>query len=1336
MAIHCGIAFPSAEEFRAAFVARGPACFVPFPDEVAAGERIEVDVTLLEARLEVQGEVTGADFDEAGNVGLTVMLDEPSWKAVRALDVALAEGKTSLFDTARLRISPVVTAAPAPVVTPGDEVRELLEPGTLIDGRFRIEAHLASGGMGDVYRAEHVLLKRPVALKMLRRSLSSDPEMWSRFEREAQLVSRLENPHVVRVFDFGRTSAGQLFLAMEFVEGETLDHRLERGPLAPAEAVEILSQVLDGLGEAHGLGVVHRDLKPPNIMLGHRRDGGDRAKILDFGIARLSDGVATAQNAKLTQLGVVVGTPAYLAPEQALADELDHRTDIYAMGCVAFELLTGQPPFVGNDLRKIISQHLTSAPPDPVKLRPDLAAFPALIAAVLKALSKEKEHRFQNVGDFSEALRRALVAPGATPVPMVAPTPVPAPSTSWPPPAPEWAPAPVPVSSSTPSAVVAPADDFFASVGAPPLMPLQGEGKAPSASGPLRGVVADEVLARLQAAPSAPGEGVFARVEVLGPAPRTAAAQACLGRVLESIASAGGFLSSVDEEGAMFGFVGLGGSPAGRATRALLAARDAVSLESARLGVAATIRGLAGSATFPFGPAVGDNARKQLARGRANTLWLEQRFAGPAGRLCELSSSEVPGLVACGTPRRRVRAAPELIGRRPLVEALERRLSSLQQGVAAPLLVRGPASSGHSSLAHLLINVARKRGSLALGTVGLAEPNGALVDLLCAAVGVDPAERMAKLNAALEPLPLVDSARQAALCLAGVRPLPVVLTPGQAAHALRVVLRAVAVDRPMVLAFDGIHAMDPASAAAFVSMASRPASRELIVGFAAPSGFDAQLAGVQAIALAPLSGPEVQRLLSVALGTVAGPALTKYVLEQSGGAPGTALELLAWLDDGGLLLDATGSVELAEPALGAPRGSAARAAFEVLPAEERRCLQAAVLLGERFDWGVLCGVAPATAQVVASLQATGWLVNDGPRKGRFRSEALRGVVPPLAPEVARETRARCSAVFIAQGKANPASVDSGLLARHLTAAGDGVRAMPLWKHALEQSIARHDARGAGQAWQGLAAAVGLMPVSEAQARTRVEALARAASLALVLEDTARARLLLDEALVGAAGLAAPSPEFLLLEARVLRAEGRRVKAAEVLAAAEQAAAGSAVRALVLSERGEAREVEGDLEGATKAFEEARALAEGAAELARWHGDVDLAARLEARLATLCFARRDVGKARGLLESSLSKWRANGWAFAEARVLSTQGTVLAFQQRFVEAASAYGAAALAGARCGDLLFQARALLQQAKAVRKAQGDSAAMKAVALEARKLCVVLGWEQGRLDAVALLGQ
>ena len=1317
--IRCGVTFQSVEEFRTGFAATGPACFVPYPDEVAPGEVLDVDVTVGDARLELRGEVTAADFDEQGNVGLKVLLDAASWKVVQQFTAEYVQGteSASVFATARLNLSPLITAQPPINPAPALEAERnaRLTPGIVVDGRFRIESHLATGGMGEVYRAEHVHLKRPVALKLLRRVFSTDPEMWGRFEREAQLVSKLENPHIVRIFDFGKTADGQLFLAMEFVEGETLEDRLKKGPLAPGDAVEILAQVLDGLNEAHGLGVVHRDLKPPNIMLGHRRDGGERAKILDFGIARLTDALSPGESGRITQLGMVMGTPAYLAPEQALADEVDHRTDIYALGCVAYELLTGRPPFVGTELRKVISQHLTAAPIDPALLRPELARLPALCAAVLKALSKEREQRFQNVIEFREALRHAMQPPGAPEVPLAAL--VPEPSAPWPPA--DWAPAPAPAAANAaPPAAVEEANDFFVSVGSGVF-----EADAPSLAA--------------ASVPKLEGEGVFLRVEVLGAQPNSAPALTCAAKLKTLISAAGGVIVSQDEEGFTFGFLGKGGYPSGRVTKAMLVAREAVLLEGVKLKVPASVRALAGLATFPLTPKASEKLRRQLVTARAGNLWLEHPLSGPAARLCEITATSVSGIVACGHPIRRTRNAPDLVGRKVLTETFERRLTSLQQGVVAPLLITGPSGSGHSALCQQLLGQVGKRGPLALGTAGLAEPYGALVDLLCAAVGVHPSERMTRLAAALEPLPLIDSGRLAALSLAGVKPLPAAMSPGQAAHALRVVLRGVAVDRPVVLAFDGLHQMDEGSLEAFVVMASRPASRELIVGFTAPSAYDEKLSLLQGVAISPLQAAETQRVLSLALGAVSGADLGKYVQQLAAGLPRQTLQVLSWLDDGGLLIGGDGTVDITEPGIGPPMGGPVVAAINALPSDSRLVLQTAATLGSRFDLALLREIcAAAIPQLLTSLQSAGWLVSESPRRGRFSSQESFAAVPPLTPREAQAVHLAAAQVLIVRGTADASSVDPVQLAGHLTAAGDGVRAAPLWKHALDQALARRDPRGASRAWAGVAAAVGLMPPSEAQLRTQVDAFARAAAQSLVVEDTARARALLDAMAQRAAALPTPSPEFLLLEARVLRLEGRRVKAVEVLTAAEQAAGQGPVLALVLAERGEAREVEGDLEGAALALEEARKRAEASADLAKWHGEVELAGRLEARLATITFARRDVGKALSLLEGSLMKWRAARWPFAEARVLATMGTVLAYQQRFPEAAAAYQAASAAGGSCGDLRFQARALLQQAKAIRKQQGDSASMKKVALDARKLAIALGWEEGRLDATALLGQ
>ncbi|MFO0600842.1 MAG: protein kinase [Myxococcaceae bacterium] len=1369
--MRCAITFPSVEAFRAAFIARADSVFVPWPEDLPEGERLEVDVTIGEAQLHVQGVVKGPDFDESGNVGLAVVLDAASREAALQANQQLGAGQPppAIFATTRLKIdapfvSPPTQATPTPqhsvLIDITEAAPEKLPAGTVVDGRFRIERHLATGGMGEVYRAEHVHLKRAVALKMLRRELSTDPEMWGRFEREAQLVSQLENPHVVRVFDFGKTSDGQLFLAMEFVEGETLDKRLQAGPLAPDKAVEILTQVLDGLAEAHNLGVVHRDLKPPNIMLGQRRDGGERAKILDFGIARLSDRSNNPERAKLTQVGVVVGTPAYLAPEQALADELDHRTDIYALGCVAYELLTGTPPFAGGDLRRVISQHLTAAPAHPAVINPELAKFPALCAAVLKALAKEKENRFQNVVEFREALRRALSSGGGAEVPlsqlvpqasapwpptnpgMAAPPQVAAQPAEWgPPPAvapvvpPEWA-APA-TEAVAPVAPVQPTEDFFAGSVAPPMGIPQSRPSSPSLEpNALEGRVPDVLMGRLVQPPTAPVDGVLVRVEILGPPSRSELANQSLTRVVDAMARAGAFFAGADEEGVTFGFAATKGTPAPRAAQAMVSARDAIAYQSAQARAAINVRSLASPVKLPASREVVAAGRVRLARARAGALWADSRLGPALGRVADLSTTEDKGVLAIGGRRARKRSSAELVGRKPLTDFFEKRFTSLQKGVGSTLLLAGPPGAGHSSLAQLFLASAKKQGAVAVGSSGLDAPLGAMAELICSAVNLEVHERHKKLAAALEPLPLVEAARRSALVVAGVLPSPQPFSPGQSAHAVRVVLRAVSVDRPIVVVCDGLHQYDRASREAFFAMASQPASRELLVGLGTAECMSA-MAGKDGLGLIPeLTPAETLRLLTVSLGAVPSAGLAQFVHARARGVPAQTLDLLTWLDERGLLLvDQNGSVDLAEPDCRPPARLDVEV-YDVLPLPQRQALLSAAMLGERFDPAVLKDVMPAAESAsLQMLQSCGLVVPDGKRM-RIRCADLRKRLRWERSQEANALRLKCADVLIARGRSDPSAVEPAQLAHLLTDAGDGLRAGPLWKHTLDAAVARRDTRGAREAWVAIARAVTTAPGGDqpAQQRVRVDALARAAALAVLLEELSEARGLLDEARASAEALQPPSVEYLLVEARVLRLEGRRVKAAEMLAVAEQHAASTPLLALVLAERGEAREVEGDLDGALAALDQAVAGAGPVADFSRWHGEIDLSARLEARLATICFARRDVGRAKTLLESSLARWRRAQWPFAEARVLSTIGTVLVFMQQYMAAAQAYEQAGVTASHAGDLLFQARALIQQAKAVRKVQGNSAVVRAIGLEARKLSLALGWEQGRLDATAIV--
>jgi serine/threonine protein kinase len=293
--------------------------------------------------------------------------------------------------------------------------------GTTLDGRYLIEEHLATGGMGAVFRARHVYMRKDVALKVLRPDLSASAELVERFRRESEIAASLEHDHIVRVTDFGRSPEGWLFLAMELLFGESLFDRLRReGFLPPDEAVTILWQVCAGLEVAHARGVVHRDLKPENVFLARTPGGREVAKILDFGIAKMAD----PSEVGATQAGMVVGTPEYLSPEQATGSAVDGRADLYTVGLIAWRALTGRHPFKADDPRSLLMMQATRPVPPLTEPRPDLAELPALVAAVAKACEKDPSLRYQTAGELKEDLARALghafaLPPGATPAPLV-----------------------------------------------------------------------------------------------------------------------------------------------------------------------------------------------------------------------------------------------------------------------------------------------------------------------------------------------------------------------------------------------------------------------------------------------------------------------------------------------------------------------------------------------------------------------------------------------------------------------------------------------------------------------------------------------------------------------------------------------------------------------------------------------------------------------------------------------------------------------------------------------------------------------------------------------------
>ncbi|HET9451168.1 MAG TPA: protein kinase, partial [Aggregicoccus sp.] len=287
-------------------------------------------------------------------------------------------------------------------------------------GSFRIVKLLGQGGMGSVYLGEHTAIGSRVAIKVLHRHLATDPQLVARFYAEARAVNLIGHENIVSIFDLF-AGPDRPFLIMEYLEGESLSSALERGVMSAEEVVPILAQICDALQAAHGQGIVHRDLKPENIFLTRRGRNERFVKVLDFGIAKLYHRSTGAR----TSVGLVVGTPEYMAPEQSVAGEVDGRADLYALGVMAFQLVTGRLPFEGGGLTGQLLAHQTQAPPSPRALNPRLPR--AFEDVVLRALAKRPQDRYPDAAGMRAALEASLAPPPRElPAPPPPPPPPPA----------------------------------------------------------------------------------------------------------------------------------------------------------------------------------------------------------------------------------------------------------------------------------------------------------------------------------------------------------------------------------------------------------------------------------------------------------------------------------------------------------------------------------------------------------------------------------------------------------------------------------------------------------------------------------------------------------------------------------------------------------------------------------------------------------------------------------------------------------------------------------------------------------------------------------------------
>ena len=364
------------------------------------------------------------------------------------------------------------------------EVSELA-PGAILRGKYKILEKIGEGGMGAVYKALHLRFNEVCALKIVLPYHLQDPSFLQRFNAEAVLMRRLDHPHALRINDVDETEDGRPFFVMEYIEGESLDAILVRGALPPARAVGIALQACEALAAAHRLGVIHRDIKPANLILARTSDGTDCVKVLDFGIAKVKAGSPLRDGASLTQTGALVGTPTYMSPEQcqgAHGDKLTEASDLYSLGVVLYQMLTGSVPFKADTAVGMLMAHLQQSPPDPRVLSPNVP--PQLVKVVFRALEKDPAKRYASADEMRKALEDANSALGkttigslravklepavappppppsqpATPLPVAPPPSIPAPAERIvaPPPQPAPQPSPPPQSAPQPVRVAAP----------------------------------------------------------------------------------------------------------------------------------------------------------------------------------------------------------------------------------------------------------------------------------------------------------------------------------------------------------------------------------------------------------------------------------------------------------------------------------------------------------------------------------------------------------------------------------------------------------------------------------------------------------------------------------------------------------------------------------------------------------------------------------------------------------------------------------------------------------------------------------------------------------------
>jgi serine/threonine-protein kinase len=354
---------------------------------------------------DVRTALTDLNSDERVALILADLQGDPIDEIARTLGTTPDEAER-IVETARSKFEEGLERSEATAACEGS-ADALLEPGTLLDGRFRIEALLGKGGMGAVYRAVDTTTDEAVALKILLPASERDPAVRRRFAREAEIIQRLQHPNFVRLVHYGEPEGQPSYVAMELLEGDGLDKVLERETrLPPRRALHVMQHLLRGLGYAHAHGVIHRDLKPENVMLLARDSDPEFAKLLDLGIAKLV-GTEDAHRTRLTQQNELIGTPLYISPEMLRGEPVDPRADLYSLTVVLYEMLAARPPFDAKTSTALFAMHLVTPPPPLSQVAPELSVAP-LEQLLQLGLAKEPSARIPSAESYSRRIEELL----------------------------------------------------------------------------------------------------------------------------------------------------------------------------------------------------------------------------------------------------------------------------------------------------------------------------------------------------------------------------------------------------------------------------------------------------------------------------------------------------------------------------------------------------------------------------------------------------------------------------------------------------------------------------------------------------------------------------------------------------------------------------------------------------------------------------------------------------------------------------------------------------------------------------------------------------------------